>query len=383
MTPCFDAVIGNALNRLSERYRLSAQPLGMWFEDDICRKNTSLVDNESIKYSRLLEGGSYLSSIKTELHFKDSYFNKSSLCALFWAFQIAVLDQWDLLTRIGAYEEPQNSALFANLSSALRMLGILDKSITSQGDFFLYSADCKSDSTESRLGTDFGIIIPTGEDEYKVALFQAKKANGHGETSIQRESPQNSRYQQLSRMLNIEQSNQPMQVNKQGEFDKYYKSMFFNRICFYVFWHDPTTYLLPTIVSAAQANYQIVKNGGLNYSEIEQTSSNISDADMNIAPLTGGTWFSEAIPLLLADPKSDFGRKMSGAEICALLASKPARPRQIVGLQIPTTVLSLGDWRDLIPEQYVYNEQFYYEGEIYQGRANLAFVKPQTGGYVP
>jgi len=253
----------------------------------------------------------------------------------------------------------------------------LDETIEASGDFFLYSADCKSDSTESRLGTDFGIIVPVADDRYKVALFQAKKANFNTPTSIERQSPGNSHYQQLTRMLDIETAWGSIENIDQLDVVTEYKGSLLGALCFYVFWHAPESYLLPTILSAIQANHQIEEKTGVSYLGIGSVGSSVPKSAMEIVPLRGGTWFSEAISLLLADPETNFGITMTKEEICALLASKTAKPRQILGVRIPSATLNLGDWRDIIPENLVENEKFFLKEKTYNSRKELDLVNPR------
>lgn len=385
MTPQFSALIEYKLSLIKIFYEHPERPKPQKFEDFTSLKFTENIDKKKLILNKLISEEyiqEYIDFLKDETYFTDIYFKKPSLCALFWAFQITVIDHWAGFTRPEYHEESQNSGLFGCLSSVLGLLGALDNSITAEDGFFLYSADCRSDRTESELGTDFGIIIPVGDDQYKVALFQAKKTTNLEKVSISRESPKGSSCQQLTRMLKLDsQFNQPHNTGK-IDGDKFYESLLFNRLCFYVFWHDPNTYFLPTILSAEQARQQIIYQKNIDYLNIETTNQGSGDKGMDINPMLGGTWFSDAIPLLLADPKSDFGIKMSKLEICKLLESK-FRPRSIVGLQIPTENLSVGDWRDLIPENYVKNEKFSYKGELYQGREKLADVKPQAQSPAP
>lgn len=377
MNSAFECVVSNIINRTRERYNRSSQPIGVCFENDVCIERTEIINTSELFYDILsTEGLDYLSALKDERYFDNSYFDSEALCALFWSFQKTVLDHWDLLTRTNAFEEAQNSSIFASLSSNLNMLSCLDDSIKASGDFFLYSADCKSDSTEPRLGTDFGIIIPVSDEKYKVALFQAKKANANETTSIERESPRGSHYQQLTRMLDVEEAWLTDDIYEPSSNSEYEGSLF-GRLCFYVFWHEPTTYLLPTILSAIQANYQIEKNTGVSYLGMGSQEAAVARSDMAIAPLCGGTWFSEAISLLLADPQTNFGIEMTKEDICKLLKSKTAKPRQILGVRIPSDTLNLGDWRDIMPEELVENEKFFLDGEKYIGRQKLNLAKPQ------
>lgn len=377
MNSAFECVVSDILARTQERYNMSAQPIGAWFEENICIFKTTIIDQSERFYDNISSGKlSTLSDLKDERYFNDSYFESKALCALFWSLQKTVLDHWDLLTRTNAFEEVQNSAMFASLSSNLSIMSCLDNSIKASGDFFLYSADCKSDSTESRLGTDFGVIIPIANDKYKVALFQAKKANHDEATSIERESPGGSHYQQLTRMLDVEKTWLTEDINEPSE-NSEYKGSLFGRLCFYVFWHDPRIYLLPTILSAIQANYQIEKNTGVSYLGIGSTKAAVKKSDMDIAPLCGGTWFSEAISLLLTDPQTNFGIEMTKENICELLESKTAKPRQILGVRIPSNTLNLGDWRDIIPEKLVENEKFFLDGKEYIGREEFDLANPQ------
>ncbi|MCP1229392.1 hypothetical protein [Acetobacter fabarum] len=383
MNSTFECVVSDIISRTQERYSMSNQPIGAWFEKNICICRTTIIDESQRFYDNMRAGRlSTLSDLKDEKYFNNSYFESKALCALFWSFQKTVLDHWDLLTRTNAFEEVQNSSLFASLSSNLSMMSCLDKSIKASGDFFLYSADCKSDSTESRLGTDFGIIIPIANDKYKVALFQAKKANHDEATSIERESPGGSHYQQLTRMLDVEKPWLTEDTYEPSQNPEYEGSLF-GRLCFYVFWHDPRTYLLPTILSAIQANHQIEKNTGVSYLEKGSTKVSVRKSDMNIAPLCGGTWFSEAISLLLTDPQANFGIEMTKEDICELLESETAKPRQILGVRIPSNTLNLGDWRDIFPEKLVENEKFFLDGKEYIGREEFNLAKPQPGKSSP
>lgn len=381
MNTSFNAVVQFVSTRLQERHSRSAHTLGNLLNGDIWFTKTKLIGDGALLHDWILRDGPSLRSLlENENNFNDSYFSKAALCTLFWAFQISVLDHWDLLTRIGSHEEPQNSAIFAHLSTALRLLGLLDDSVAAPAEFFLYSADCKSDATESSLGCDFGILIPIASDQYKIALFQAKKAEMNNLTSIERESPAESHYQQLTRMLDQDArwglTADICDPNERVD----YEARLFGRLCFYIFWHDPRTYHLPTILSAIQANDQIAKSTKLSFLGIGKTQRSIRKSEMQIAPLLGGTWFSEAIPLLLADPESNFGLAMSATEVVQLLQSKVARPRQILGIQMPVRGLSLGDWRDLVPADLVQNEQFFYRNDIYEGREAFDAAYPRADG---
>lgn len=377
MNSAFECVVSDIINRTRARYNRSSQPIGAWFENAICIDRTEIINKSELLYDILsADRVDILSYLKDERYFNNSHFDSEALCAFFWSFQKTVLDHWDLLTRTNAFEEAQNSSMFASLSSNLSMMSCLDNSIKASGDFFLYSADCKSDSTEPRLGTDFGIIIPVSDEKYKVALFQAKKADLNKTTSIERESPGGSNYQQLTRMLDVEKKCLTDDIDEPSS-NLEYEGSLFGRLCFYVFWHDPTTYLLPTIISAIQANYQVEKNRIDRYLRTGSQETVFAKSDMAIAPLCGGTWFSEAISLLLADPQTNFGIEMTKEDICELLQSNTAKPRKILGVRIPSNTLNLGDWRDIMPEELVENEKFFLDGEKYIGRQKLNLAKPQ------
>lgn len=372
MRAAFDDVVDFYAARLLERRELSAQPGRASFDGTVCRVRTKVIRTEGFLMERLRgDDASALRLLKDEALFADEPFDRAVLRALFWAFQMTVLDHWDSVTRVDAHEESQNSALMAHLCSSLRLLGLLDDRAFGGGEFVLYGADCRSDWTESRLGCDFALIVPIGPDLYKVALFQAKKAAMEGLTSIERESPKDSRFQQLTRLLQTERAYATPRDVEAG---------LFGRLAYYAFWHDPRTQLLPTVLSAAQANGQLRESSGVDYSRKNLIGAMARNPDMRVCALAGGTWFSEAIPLLLADPTSDFGVIMGRRQVRRLFQSKATRPRQVVGMRIPGRGLSLGDWRDLMDEDLVLNERFFRNGHVYEGRAAFdAALRPSAG----
>lgn len=370
MEKAFEAVMQHTLNRINQRSSKNQIVLGNLFKETISYSKSNLID--PILFEKILKSdkNKTLDYLINEKHFMKHRFSPKAVCALFWGLQITVLDNWDLFTRVNANEEAQNAGLFSSLASVIRLLCILDASILSDGNFYFYYADCKTDRTESNLGTDFGIIIPVGKDEFKVALFQAKCSDIEL-TSIKRESPKKSGYQQLTRMLETEHNFRPKIKNIEADEVIKDPDSLFGHLCYYVFWHDPASHLLPTVISAEQINLQLTKGTNVSYFVPGSDNSKIKPAGMKVMPLLGATWFSEAISLLLSDPSSDFGITMNADALQSLLASPNECPRQIIGLQLPTSQFDLKDWREAIDENYVDNEQFYTEGEIYHGRDEL------------
>jgi hypothetical protein len=346
-----------------------SRPNGDFFnsKSPVCLSN--LLNKEDIFIERLKGNQGYLSLLRDERYFNFPYCSSKMARCLFWSLFSASIMHWNNGIRYNRSEETLTQKMLDEIASSMSKLSTLDDIILSDNSFFLYYADCKSDRTESFLGSDVAVIIPVGQEKFNVALFQAKKVDNPSRVSIERRSPKKTDFQQITRLLDVE-----------GEFTEYLdgfeqrlKSINIDddfkiteKMCFYLFWHKLDSCLLPTVLSAQQINHQLFKVDGKIYHS--KDNNPVLCGDMNINPLKYGVWFHESISLLLADPDSKFGKIMNKGDIYTLLGSK--KIKSVIGIQACFSNL-LQDWTEIFPENYVHNEVFYLNKKKYASRKKL------------
>ncbi|MBS1066707.1 hypothetical protein JK164_12245 [Gluconobacter kondonii] len=162
--------------RLNSRYEFK---VGDFFNENFCFNNTNLI-SENISYEILSGDFPCRELLQDSNSFSGDIFHPSTIHAFYWSFNKAIQIHWDTYARVDRKEDVQNSGLFGTIALSLETIKYLTQDKGCFDKFSLYTADCVTDGSESELGSDFAFIIPCDEDTYKIALFQAKKADFDG-----------------------------------------------------------------------------------------------------------------------------------------------------------------------------------------------------------
>jgi hypothetical protein len=367
----FEVVVSKFCDQLDGVYK-NYQRIGAdLFKESYCLEKTNILKQTTITIDTAKrEFFNVRQNLVSEKYFDNQNINPSSecMCALFWIFQVAALCHLRNATVWDYHEEVQNAEIFGAITACIDMINVIAGPDFSNNKFNMYRADCKTEGSESALGADFCIIIPISADEYKVSLFQAKKVINDNRVSVHRKSPLIPDYEQLTCLLEVEEELRKRLNHSVSEGE----DLLLDSLCYYVFWHPAASQMLPTVLSARQANQQIIDSHHKDFSVRQKGSK----SKMMIKPLTDGTWFSEFIPLLVADPKLNYGFNMKKEDIIYLLGKNLVK--SVIGVQV-CDGLSLLDWKHLISEDIVKNQEFYIDQKKLSAKEYSATIaKKQT-----